>query len=131
MPKPFPKQFSANMRFLISCALTFPWSYSLPRKLESNYHVCECGSHNKRASARPAGVWQIPAHARLRRGSSLMLCLAQWTPPPALAPGPRAFEPRGQYYSADSGQHTLCFAFTATSQTRGKVQQVFNILSKK
>lgn len=98
MLKLFPKQFSADMRLLISCALTFPPSSFLPRELEpheSNYHVCERVSHNKRVSARPAGVCRIPAHAWLELGSSLMPCLLQWTSPDRTG-GERRFWPKGR-----------------------------------
>lgn len=64
MLKLFPKQFFPDMRLLISCTLTFPPSSFLPRKLEpheSNYHVYERVSHNKRVGARPAeGCGSVP-----------------------------------------------------------------------
>lgn len=64
MLKLFPKQFSVDVRLLISRALAFPPSSFLPREPEpheSNYHVYERVSHNKRVSARPAeGCGSVP-----------------------------------------------------------------------
>ncbi len=146
--KTLPKAiFFMDACLLISCTLTFPPSSCLPcskapppqawatwliTMCMNVYPTTKESAHGPR---RGAGVCQIPAHAQLRLSSPLKHCLLQWTTPDVTG-GEQWFWPKGRERRLSTAINiiaktrvtTLSFVVTATSQTRGKVQQVFNVL---
>lgn len=143
--KTLPKAiFFTDVCLLISCTLTFPPSSCLPHSKAGLSHmslitmcmnVYPTTKESAHGPQRGAGVCQIPAHAQLRLSSPLKHCLLQWTTPD-LRGGEQWFWPKGRErrlsaainIRAKTRVTTLSFVVTATSQTRGKVQQVFNVL---